>query len=278
MRTTASRTRAPCSACVSPSGARAVGEALGDLRPGEARPRADVDLAQSGVGDDREAMRRRRGSRPSRMRGGGRTSTPRRRRSPAAARRARAPARGRCRSSGGSAQPCQRPFAVPVGLAVPCEEEGRHRPATVATRGPGTRQARCASSPARPPASGSRSRGGSRARARSSSRPGGARAGPGSCTSPADLTERGAAERLVARRGRAVRPHRPPRQQRRRHRDPQARRADRRRLAALVRAEPDDGRADDACRTAAHAARARRSSTSRRRRRSGRPPGCPTTR
>ena len=75
-------------------------------------------------------------------------------------------------------------LAVPVGLAVACEEEGRHRAANVATRGSRSQQARSASSPARRAASVSRSRGASPTKAPTSSRPDGAPAGPASCTSP----------------------------------------------------------------------------------------------
>ncbi len=79
----------------------------------------------------RRAARRR--SRRSRAPGAGRSSRPRRTASSEAAPRASVPARGPVSLSGGSAQPCQRPIAVPLGLAVPREEDRRHA-ANVAPR------------------------------------------------------------------------------------------------------------------------------------------------
>ena len=90
---------------------------------------------------------------------------------------------------------------------------------------------RCASSPARPRASASRSRGSCRAEGarRRHVRP---RATGASATCTSSPTSPARRARAAGRGdGRAVRPRRLPRQQRRRHDDPQARRADRRRLA-----------------------------------------------
>ena len=132
---------------------------------------------------------------------------------------------GRARSAAGPCCPCPAALAVPVGLTVPHEKEGRHGRYR---SDPWTRHSRQGpvSSPARPEGSGSRSRNDSPGRARRRhDRAARRRAGVDVHVARPDRGGACGAGRgggWVERFG----AHRLPREQRRRHRDPHARRAD----------------------------------------------------
>ena len=239
------------------------------LGAGEPRPRADVDLAQARVGDHRHAVRR--GDDLGRLVRApevARVDRVERRLAQLLRELARLLAAGLVERRVGPALPAA--LAVPVGLAVPREEERRHQRANVAPRWISARREglhRHRLDVGHRPRGRAAAAGRGRARRHSGRRDGGHRR-PARRRRPRRAGRAGAARRGDAR---AVRARRLPRQQRRRHRDPHARRADRRRLAALVRAEPDERRARDAGRAAVAArAAAARSSTSRRPRPSGR--------
>ena len=195
------------------------------------RPLADVDLAQRGVDDDREAEARaddlRRLARPREVAGRPRRSAP------------GEPTRA-------SSRACARPVSFSGGSAWPCQRRSRFQsvspcrarrsvvtPANVAARGPRTRgqglrrhrlDRRASGSHGREQLAG-RGREGRHARAA-------ARDGLGDLHVAADLAEPGEPERLVAAALGGLRARRLPRQQRRLGRDPTLRRADRRRLGA----------------------------------------------
>src|SRR3954468_19275998 len=141
-----------------PVRALAAREALLDLGAGEARPGADVDLPQAGIRDDRDAVGRgddlRRLVRALQV---ARVDRVEGHVSQLLGEVARLRTPGLVQRRVGPALPD--PVAVPVGLAVPCEENGRHATATVAARWSSDSRARSASSPAPRRASGSSSRG-----------------------------------------------------------------------------------------------------------------------
>src|SRR5438270_2562557 len=157
-------------------------EPLLDLRARQAGPRADVDLAQARVCDDGHAVRR-----GDDLRGlvraleVARVDRVERDEAQLFGQLAGLRASGVVQRRIGPALPD--PVAVPVGLAVSCEEDRRHATATVAARWTWDSKGRYASSPARPPASDSSSQTSCVPRARASSARAAATKAPATCTS-----------------------------------------------------------------------------------------------